>query len=92
MPLEEADETTWSAVPAGTPGAMTPGCGIEAGASMALVRTEVPSGNFWAWSSEAPAEVLTKLTVQAPESIASGTIVSALVLREKAVPVIVESP
>src|SRR5689334_17229832 len=63
---------------------MMPGIGTLAGASIALVGTRVPSGKAWLSVLTAPAELLTRLRVQAPEISASGTIVIALLLRENA--------
>src|SRR5215218_6863170 len=85
MPLEEAPQTTESAEPSGTAGAITPGTGTLAGASMALVGTLVPSGSSPLPSevSEAVALALTKLAVHTPDSSASGTKAIALERRDK---------
>ena len=74
MPLEEAPETTESAVPSGTAGAITPGTGTLAGASIALVGTLVPSGSALCFESAllAAALELNKLAVHAPDRSASG--------------------
>ena len=87
MPLVEAPETTASAVPRGTPGAMTPACGTLAGASIAWLGTWVPSGSFFlSWSVPAPTAVAepkpARLNVHAPDSSASGTIMIAFCLRD----------
>ncbi len=85
MPLVDAPSTTASAVPRGTPGAMTPACGTLAGASIAWLGTWVPSGSLrLSWS--VPAAVAepkpARLNVHAPESSASGTIMIAFCLRD----------
>ena len=83
MPLLEAPETTESADPSGTAGAITPGTGTLAGASMASVGTEVPSGRVPTLSEalEASALLLTRLAVHTPERSASGTRATALLRR-----------
>ncbi len=85
MPLEEAPETTESAEPSGTAGAITPGTGTLAGASMALVGTWVPSGSAPLPSvvSEAVALALTRLAVHTPDISARGTKTTALERRDK---------
>src|SRR3954469_13678452 len=74
IPLDEAPETTESAEPCGTAGAITPGTGTLAGASIAFAGTFVPSGRALCLASAllAAALELTRLAVQAPESSASG--------------------
>src|SRR6476619_7725521 len=81
MPLEEAPETTESAAPSGTAGAITPGTGTLAGASIALVGTLVPSGRALLPSlvPEAGALALTRLAVHTPDRSARGTRAIALV-------------
>src|SRR4029079_13821654 len=83
MPLLEAPDTTESAVPSGTAGAITPGTGTLAGASMASVGTEVPSGRVPTLSAalDASALLLTRLAVHTPERSASGTRATALLRR-----------
>src|SRR5690348_6546735 len=85
MPLEEAPATTESAEPSGTAGAITPGTGTLAGASIALVGTLVPSGRAPEPPSvsDAVALALTRLAVHTPESSARGTKVMALLRRDK---------
>src|SRR4051794_24492579 len=90
MPLLEAPETTESAEPSGTAGAITPGTGTLAGASIASLGTEVPSG------SEptlllllAVALALIRLAVHTPESSASGTSVIALARRDIALVLVI---
>src|SRR4051812_23336934 len=75
MPLEEAPETTESADPSGTAGAITPGTGTLAGASIAFAGTFVPSGRVPLPSPvpDAVALELTRLAVHAPDSSASGS-------------------
>ena len=84
MPLEEAPETTESAEPSGTAGAITPGTGTLAGASIALVGTFVPSGRaaLASFVSEAVALLLTRLAVHTPDRSASGTKATALLRRD----------
>src|ERR1700733_5837122 len=74
MPLEEAPETTESAEPCGTAGAITPGVGTDAGASIALVGTLVPSGNavLPPPAPDADALALTMLAVHTPDARWSG--------------------
>ena len=84
MPLEEAPETTESAEPSGTAGAITPGTGTLAGASMASLGTEVPSGRA-SVSLEAlvaVALVVTRLAVQMPDISATGTSAAAFIRRD----------
>src|SRR6476620_850054 len=83
MPLLEAPDTTESAEPSGTAGAITPGTGTLAGASMASVGTEVPSGRVPTLSEalDASALLLTRLAVHTPERSASGTRATALLRR-----------
>ena len=85
MPLDEAPETTESAVPSGTAGAITPGTGTLAGASIALVGTLVPSGNAVLPPPvpEAVALALTRLAVHTPDISASGTKATALLRRDR---------
>src|ERR1700712_1656655 len=80
MPLEEAPETPESAEPSGTAGAITPGTGTLAGASIALAGTLVPSGRVWLPSAvlDAVALALTRLAVHTPDASASGTKAIAL--------------
>src|SRR5688500_13982596 len=73
MPFVEAVEMTWSTLPAGTPGAISPGLETLAGASMAPVGSDVPSGRVPGESPAAVALDAARLAVQAPESRASGT-------------------
>src|SRR6478735_9274957 len=77
MPLDEAPETTESAVPSGTAGAITPGTGT-------LVGTLVPSGSaeLPSFVSEAVALALTRLAVHTPDRSASGTKATALLRRD----------
>src|SRR5690242_9405384 len=80
MPLVEAPETTESAEPWGTAGAITPGTGTLAGASIALAGTLVPSGRALVPSLvlDAVALALTRLAVHTPDASASGTKAIAL--------------
>src|SRR3954452_12672499 len=80
MPLEEAPETTESAEPSGTAGAITPGTGTLAGALIASAGTLVPSGRVPLPFPvpDAVALLLTRLAVQTPDRSASGTNAMAL--------------
>src|SRR3954451_2791884 len=84
IPLDEAPETTESAEPCGTAGAITPGTGTLAGASIAFAGTFVPSGRAELPSlvSEAVALALTRLAVHTPDRSASGTKATALLRRD----------
>src|SRR5436190_3498761 len=73
MPLVEAFLMSLSSLPAGTPGATSPGAEMFAGLSTAFAGTELPSGNVAASESVAEALCTARLVVQAPDSRARGT-------------------
>src|SRR3954447_18679392 len=83
MPLVEAPATVASAAPSGTAGAMAPGIGTLAGALIAWLGTELPSGRPWVsfLAAEATLSAPAMLAVQAADSSANGTSEAALLLR-----------
>src|SRR4051794_9288591 len=73
MPIVDALRISLRSLPAGAPGAISPGAEMFAGSLTAWLGTVLPSGSVGLGGSAAVAFVTARLAVQAPESSASGT-------------------